>query len=172
MADLTGLVIRVVHILCGAFWAGAAIMLAGFIEPAVKSLGPDGGRFIQRLMGPGRFGVFMTMASLLAVLSGLIMLWDGSFARMGDWFASGYGRAIIVGSVAGFVAMLVGLGLNAPVAGRIARISAEIQSAGGPPKPEQLEQIARLQRRLHVAGIASALLLALTVVAMAAAHFL
>lgn len=172
MADLTGLVIRVVHILCGVFWAGAAIMLAGFIEPAVKSLGPDGGRFVQRMMGPGRFGVFMTLASLLVVLSGLIMLWDGSFARMGDWFASGYGRTIIVGSIAGFVAMLAGLGVNAPVAARIARLSVEIESAGVPPKPEQLEQIARLQRRLHVAGIASAVLLAFTVVAMAAAHFL
>lgn len=172
MAASTDLVVRVLHILCGVCWAGAAIMLAGFIEPVVRWMGPEGGRFIQRLMGPGRFGMFMTLTSLVVVASGIMMLWAGSGAEMRTWFASGYGRAIMAGSIIGTVAMVVGLGFNAPTAVRIARLSAEVEAAGGEPPAEKMAQIMALERRLHVAGIASAVLLTLCVVAMAAAHFL
>jgi len=172
MATSTELVIRVVHILFGVCWAGASIALAGFIEPAVKAFGPQGGKFIQRLMDVGRFGMFMTLSSLAVVVSGIIMLWNGSGANLGAWFASGYGRMIMAGSIIGVIAFVVGLGFNATTAARIARISAEAESAGGPPPADKMALIMTLQKRLHVAGIASAVLLTLCVVAMAAAHFL
>lgn len=166
------LVFRLVHIFCGVFWAGAAIMLAGFIEPTVKSMGPEGGKFVQRLMGPGRFGVYMSVASLLVVLSGLALLWNGSGAHLGAWLTTNYGRTIILGSVAGLMASGVGFGVNAPTAGKIARLAREMQSAGGPPDPERLSKIQALQHRLHRAGIASAVLLTVSVVAMAIARAL
>jgi hypothetical protein len=47
--DVYGLSLRVIHIGCGVFWTGAAIYQAAFVLPAAQSLGPEGGRFMQRL---------------------------------------------------------------------------------------------------------------------------
>jgi hypothetical protein len=172
MTEPVGLIVRVLHILCGVFWAGAAMMIAGFIEPSVRALGPDGGKFIQRMMGPGRFPVFMTSAGSITVLSGLSLLWMGSGPRLGDWLLTGYGRSIVAGSAAGLWAMVIGLSVNAPTAKRMAALSREMQAKGGPPSDEQRAELTVLQKRMHIAGRASALLLILSVVAMAAAHYL
>jgi len=172
MTDPSGLVVRVVHIFCGVFWAGAALMLAGFVEPVVKALGLEGGKFMQRLMGPGRFGLYMTAAGLLTVLSGIAMLVRGSGGHLESWFASGYGHTIMTGSVAGLIAFVWGLSVNAPAAARLAALAREMQSAGGPPKAEQLADVSRLQHRLHTGGIVSAVLLTISVLAMAAARYL
>lgn len=40
---------RLIHIGSGVFWAGAAVMIAAFLEPTVRAAGPEGGRFMQRL---------------------------------------------------------------------------------------------------------------------------
>jgi hypothetical protein len=172
MGEQVGLILRVVHIFCGVFWAGAAIMLAGFIEPALGALGPEGGKFMQRMMGPGRFGLHMTTAGLLTTASGLAMWWLGSGGEVATWLASGYGRAIATGSVPGLIGLVSGLTVNALTAARLPRIGREVQSAGGPPGADQFAEISRQQRRLHLAGPASAFLLGLSVVAMAAAHYL
>ncbi|MFB3923670.1 MAG: hypothetical protein ACE145_18245 [Terriglobia bacterium] len=170
MGDLLPLVLRVVHIFCGAFWVGAALMLAGFIEPAIAALGPDGGKFMQRMMGPGRFALFMTAGGVLTALSGLGMLWLGG--SVASWLDSGYGKAIVVGGVAGLVGLVWGLSVNAPTAARLSRIGQEIQAAGGPPPADKLAQIPSLQKRLHIGGLVSALLLGFSLLAMAAARYM
>lgn len=172
MRDPLGLFVRVAHIYCGVFWAGAGIMLAAFIEPAVGALGPHGGKFMQRLMGPGRFGLFMTAAALVTAGTGVTLLWFGAGANWARWWASADGQAIVIGSVAGLVALIGGLAVNAPTAGRLARIAHEVEAAGTPPRDDQVAEMARLQKRLHAATIVSAVLLTVSVVAMAAAHYL
>jgi len=168
----TGLILRVTHIGLGVFWAGATLLLAGFIEPAVGGLGADGSKFVKRLMGPGRLGVFMTSASLVTVVSGVVLLWMRTGSNPLGWWGFGYGRAILLGWVAGTMAMIVGLTVNAPTARRLAFLGQQIETAGGAPRPEQLAEVSRLQRRLQLGGILSAVLLALSVLAMAAAKAL
>ena len=60
--DTTTIALRVLHIGCGVFWAGAAMMLVGFVEPTVRRMGPEGGRFMQHLMGASRFPKAMALA--------------------------------------------------------------------------------------------------------------
>lgn len=172
MSDAVALTIRVAHIFCGVFWAGAALMLAAFIEPATMALGPAGGKFMQRLMGPGRFGLFMTGAAVVTSGSGVTMLWFGAGSSLANWWGSAGERAIVVGSVAGLAALVWGLAVNAPTAARLAGIAREIEAAGGPPREAQTAEVSRLQRRLHVGGYVSATMLSASVIAMAAAHYL
>lgn len=172
MTDPVGLILRVAHIYCGVFWVGAAIMLAAFIEPTIGAIGPAGGKFMQQLMGPRRFGPFMAGSALVTSGSGLTMLWLGAGSSLANWWGSGYERAILIGSIAGLAALVSGLAVNTPTAGRLARIAREIEAGGGPPRNDQLAEIARLQKRLHAAGLLSAVLLTISVVAMAAAHYL
>lgn len=165
------LIVRVIHIFCGMLWAGAAIVLAAFVEPALGALGPDAGKFMDRMMGRGRFGVFMSASGALTVLSGLRMLWLGSGGEPWNWWSAGtYGKAVAVGSAVGLIAMVVGLGLNAPTAAALGRLGGEIRASGKPPGPEQVAEIARLNTRLQRAGILSAALLTITTIAMAAAR--
>jgi putative copper export protein len=170
MTDLAGLVLRVIHIFCGAFWVGAALMIAGFIEPVVKALGPDGGKFVQRFMGERRFGLYMTAAGLLVVLSGIAMFVRGSGGELGNWFATGYGHTIVTGSIAGILALVTSLSVNFPTAARMATLAREMQVAGEPPRPEQLAAVSRLQHRLHTGSLLSAILLTISVLCMAAAR--
>lgn len=172
MVDVPGLIVRVIHILCGVFWAGAAMVIAGFIEPTVRGLGPDGGKFMQRMMGPARFPVYMSGSGFATSISGLILLWMGSGPRLGDWMSSGSGRSILLGGVLGLSAMAVGLSVNAPSAKRMAKVAGAIQAKGGPPSAEQSAEIAGLQKRLRAGSRIGAVLLMLSVTAMAAAHYL
>ena len=41
--------LRLIHIVAGSFWVGAALMLAVFVEPTVRAVGPAGGQFMQKL---------------------------------------------------------------------------------------------------------------------------
>jgi len=172
MTDPMGLFVRVIHIFCGVFWAGAALMIAGFIEPVVKAMGPDGGKFMQRFMGERRFALYMMAAGWLVVLSGIAMFVQGSGGHMGSWFTTAYGHTIVTGGIAGMLGFVIGLSVNAPTAKRMAALAREIQGAGGPPKPEQLAEMARLQHRLHTAALVVAILLTISVLCMAAARTL
>lgn len=172
MDDLLPLGLRVVHIGFGVFWAGTAVMLAAFIEPAIKALGPDGGRFMQRMVGPGRFGLYMTGSGFLTTATGIIMLFTEAGGGLATWMASGYGLSIAGGSLAGVLAFAAGVGLNAPASIRLAKLAERIEASGGPPSDEEKRQILALQSRLHRVGILAAVLSTLSVVGMAAAHYL
>ena len=69
------ILLRLIHIGSGVFWAGTAIMMAAFLEPTVRAAGPEGGRFTQQLTGQSRFSLFMSLSALLNALSRLLLYW-------------------------------------------------------------------------------------------------
>jgi hypothetical protein len=79
---------------------------------------------------------------------------------------------MMAGSALGVLALVLGHAVNAPTAKRLGALGAEMQAAGGLPSPDQLAEVTRLQQRLRTASVAVAILLSLTVVAMAAASAL
>lgn len=91
--------LRLVHMVAGVFWAGAAFTLAGFVEPTVRAAGPEGGRFMQRLAEHSRFSFFMSLSSLLTTGTGLLLYWPASAGLQVGWIASSTGRAFTVGGV-------------------------------------------------------------------------
>jgi len=167
MADVLMLVLRVIHVLLGAFWFGGAVITAAFLGPAVRSLGPDGGRFMQELVQRRKFGLYMTLAGDLTVFIGLALLGHNMASEV--WRASTYGQVMMAGSATGILALAIGHAMNAPSARKMAALGGEIQRAGRPPTPEQVTEMARLQQRLSTGATLAAVLLTLTVVAMAAA---
>ena len=42
--------LRVVHVLAGAFWVGAVTFIAAFLVPAVTALGPVGGQVMEQVI--------------------------------------------------------------------------------------------------------------------------
>lgn len=170
--ETTTIALRVLHIGCGVFWAGAAMMLVGFVEPTVRRMGPEGGRFMQHLMGASRFPKAMALAGAVTVLSGLALFWSSSGGVSAAWLQSGHGLAITFGSLAGIGAFLVGALVNGPTAARLGALAARLETSSGPPPHEIRATFARLQQRLRDGGRRATLLITASVAAMAVSRYL
>ncbi len=72
------LLLRLIHIVAGAFWAGAAVAYFFYFAPTAKGLGPAGPKFMQDLVGRHRYPLFMNVSSMLTILAGLALYWFSS----------------------------------------------------------------------------------------------
>jgi uncharacterized membrane protein len=163
------LILRLIHIFCGVFWAGATIYLAAFIGPAVQSSGQDGSRFMQQLARTNKLPFVMMIAAILNVVSGLRMLWIYSGGFNPSFMGSRHGIVLTTGGTLAIIAFLIGLMVTRPAVEKIARLGAEIGKVGGPPSAEQAALLGKYRKRIFSGNKFVATLLAFTVVAMAIA---
>ena len=170
--DIYMVTLRVIHIFAGVVWAGWVFALVGFIQPASQASGPEGAKFMQALSGKTKIIQTMLVAPLLVVLTGLLLYWRMSGRISWAWIVSGPGLSLTIGSLAGGLAYVIGHAISRPAARRMAELSMEMQSAGGTPSPEQMAALSAQQKRLSRGGLYAAILLAISVIGMAAARFL
>ena len=163
-------ILRLVHIFSGVFWAGVALMMAGFVNPSARAIGPDGGKFMQQLARQNRFPLVVETAAILNILSGLWLYWLVSGGFQPYWITSRGGLALTIGGVMAIVAYGLGYVFQKPAAKRMAELGREIQAAGGPPSLEQMAVMQAQQKKLAQGGLLSAIVLALVVVGMAVAR--
>lgn len=164
--------LRLVHIGAGVFWAGGAFLVAGFLEPAVRGAGPEGGRFMQRLVQQHRLPMYLLAAGALAILSGVVLYWRMSGGLQPAYVTSPVGLTFALGGLAAILAFVLASIESAPVAARLGAAAGAMQAAGGPPTPEQLAELGGLQARLTRALRLTAGLLAVAVIAMAIARYM
>lgn len=165
------LVLRLLHIFSGVFWAGGIFYLAFFIFPAVNAMGPDGGKFMQQLSRTKKMPTIMSVMGLVSVLSGLRMMQIMSANFQAAWFETNFGLAITMGSVAAIAALTIGIGFNRPRADRMGKISAAVAASGAPPSPEQMQEIGKLKSQLEKGVKVMAWHLLFAVVLMATARY-
>jgi len=165
-------ILRIIHILAGVFWAGVAFMMAAFLEPNARALGPEGGKFMQRLVGQMRMTTIILVAAFLNVLAGIWLYWIFSAGFQAKWVTSGHGLSLTIGALAAIVTFILGLTVTRPTLLRMGALGQEMQSAGGPPKPEQMAAMQVLQKRLATVGRTGAVLLVIAVIGMAAARYI
>lgn len=164
------IVLRLIHILSGVFWVGAAWMLAGFIQPTARAVGPDAAKFMQRLM-QSRLSVLISAAAILTVLSGFL-LYDRISGFQLQWIATRAGIGFSLGAIAGIIALIIGGGVTGPVSMRLARLGKEVQATGQPPTPEHLARMGQLQARLGAATLWTAIISGVALFFMAIARYL
>lgn len=166
----TLIALRAVHVMAGAFWVGAALMLVAFVAPSARAVGPAGAPFMQRLLGRSRFGEAMGIAGLAATLAGAALLWPASGGLDPAWVASPGGATLVLASLVGVGALAIGVGVNKPTAARLAALGDAIAATGGP-TAAQAAEIAQLQRRLQLGGQWGASLLVVATLGMAVARY-
>ncbi|MGD8828852.1 MAG: hypothetical protein PVG21_09130 [Gammaproteobacteria bacterium] len=164
------IVLNLVHILAGAFWAGAVIFLAAFVAPAVEAAGPAGGSFMQKLMNETRFSQAMALSGALTVLSGLALYWFVSGHLSAAWILSGHGLAITAGGIGGILAALAGALISNRAAWKLNGLMAAVQAGGGEVTDAQAGEIAGLKSRLRTGSVAGALLVFVALTGMALAR--
>lgn len=165
------LVLRLVHIVAGALWAGAAIFYFFFVEPTVQGLGPARPKFMQDLVTKRRYPVFMNVTSGLTILAGLLLFWFASGGLQLSWITSGPGLGFTVGSLAALGAYGVGFFGIRPRVERMNALGQAIAAAGGPPSAEQAAELQRLEAEMHRVERWDVILLSASLVAMATARY-
>jgi hypothetical protein len=161
------IILRLIHIVAGAFWVGSALLIALVLLPGVRRAGPGG----ERHLPMAAISQAMSLTALLTTLSGLLLYgWVSRFAW--GWIVSPLGIGFTVGSLAGLAAFLLGLLSTGPTAQKLAALGGQIAAAGGPPKPEQAAELGRLQRKLATSSTVSTILATAALAFMAVARYL
>jgi uncharacterized membrane protein len=164
------IVLRVVHVMGGVFWAGAVLFVAHFLEPAVRATGPDGGRVMQALQKKNFHNVIPIVAAFTLV-SGFWLYWR-DFGRFHPGAgASGVELTYAIGGLAALVAFVIGATMLRPTIVRLGALGAQLAQAE-PARREALGgEMASLQARARLAGRLVAGLLGITIIAMAIGRY-
>ena len=166
------IILRVVHILFGVFWVGAAMTNTLFLIPAIRAVGPAGGPVMQQIAQKQKMPTYILGAGYLTVLAGLGLYgydsvnFTNGFARSGGGITFGLGGALAI------VALLIGTFAVTPAAKRVAALGAQVAASGKPPSPEQAAEIQRLQAKLGKLSMVATSMIALTTIAMAVARYI
>jgi len=159
--------LRLIHIVCGVYWAGTLMFLATLLQPSVADAGPEGGKVTQALMRR-RFLEIVPIMAALTILSGVELLRRISGGFTAAWFGTGPGITLTAGAVAALIAFTVGMSVLRPSAKRAGPLAQQAQQlAEGPERDAALAEVQRLRRRMAVGGRWVAALLLIAVVAMA-----
>ena len=163
--------LRVLHILSGAFWYGAVVFNARFLMPSLSAVGPAAGPVMAQL-NQRRMSMALMGAAIVNVVSGIWLMFVMSGGAMGPYMRSSMGRTFAYGGGLAIVAMIIGMAMAPPAVRRLGQIAAAAAKRGGPPTPEEAAEIERLQGRLRMATVVTAILLTLAVSAMAVARYM
>jgi hypothetical protein len=171
--DWFHVVFRLIHIGAGVAWAGGVFLFVVFIQPSAAAIGPAAGPMMGQLLGVRKLVDRFLMMAGIAIVAGLVLYIDdvGDAASFGDFVGTGFGLGLTIGMVFALAAVSVGAFLTRPNLKRLLALQQAIGAAGGPPTPEQGQQVAAIQGQLKVYGRTALAFLTVAVAAMATARY-
>ena len=164
-------VLRLLHIVCGVFWAGAIFFFVTYVEPAVRAAGPDGAKVLLHMFLRRYLTVLPIMAAI-TILSGVWLMWITSMGFAPFWWKTPLGQGITVGAVAAIVGFVIGLAVMRPATVRlwtIARTMPQLQDEGR--RAALVAEAASLRNKARYSARAVAVFLLVAVVSMATAMY-
>ena len=165
------IILRILHIFAGVAWVGSLWMLVLFVEPTVRALGPDGGKFMQRLAASGRMSKTFAMMSGLTILSGILAYVFIPTYRGNPFAEFGPAAVLTIGAIFGLLAFVHGMLVTGPISRRAGALAKQMAAKQGPPDPEQLKEAQGMGAKLSEAAVHSAILIALALLGMSAAQY-
>jgi uncharacterized membrane protein len=164
-------ILRLVHILAGTFWVGAALMLTFFISPTVGATQDAGKSFMGYFMRKTKFNLVMWSSALLTVIAGSILYWFDSNGFRSVWMSSGPGIGYGIAAIFAFIGLGIGVFQNRN-SNALAVLGGQIQAQGAPPSSEQAAQLQSINKALAIGGKLNATALILATIGMAIARYL
>jgi ribose/xylose/arabinose/galactoside ABC-type transport system permease subunit len=165
------IIFRFIHVVAAILWVGSAFAIFAFVEPTVEAFGAEGGRFMGFMVEKRKVPQVITGLAGLTVLGGTVLYLKASSGLDADWISSGPGIGFTIGAISGIAAFVLGLVAIAPTAKRMSALGQEIQTAGGPPRPEQAATMQRLSERFKSLGKTDLVLILIAASAMATARY-
>ncbi len=163
------ILLRLLHIFFGVFWAGALFYMSMFILPASNAI-PEGGKFMQQLARTNRLPVVMMLAATISILSGILLMWK-LYDFNSTWMGSDMGMLFSTGGAFAVIAYLIGFMVNMPTVAKISSIGKSVAVSGGTPTPEQIQTMNKLRGKLSSAIRITAILIAASVICMSVARY-
>jgi uncharacterized membrane protein len=157
--------LRLIHIVAGTFWVGSAVMLAGFVAPAIRAAGPAGAPVMRHLTAVKKFPYVLLISGLASLVSGGCLTWVVSGGSVARWVQTGTGATYASGAIAALVAAVIGIAINIPTAIRLGNLATAQMDAA------RNDLGLLLARRLALGTHAVAFLLLIAVSAMAVARY-
>jgi hypothetical protein len=168
----TMLLLRVVHIVCGVYWAGTIFFIAQFLEPVVRGAGPAGAPVMQGLRARGYFAIMPSIAGI-SILSGAIMMWLDSSGFSAAWMSSRPGMGFSTGALFAIAGLIVGVAVLRPAGERMEAVMQQAMLVpDGPERAARMAPMASLRGRVKLGARWMAGLLIVAVVAMAISRYL
>ena len=162
---------RLVHIVSGAFWFGAALTMFLFLQPTAQATAPEGQKFMLHLLRNRRLSEVVLAAALLNVAAGSILFWRNSGGLQLSWMSEPPGLGFTVGAAAAWLALLMFVFIGYPAGRRLITIGDRLEREGGPPTEEEQRTLATSQRALQRVGMTVLILLSVAIASMATARY-
>ncbi|HEX2194371.1 MAG TPA: hypothetical protein VHK63_05365 [Candidatus Limnocylindria bacterium] len=163
--------LRLVHILSGAFWFGSVITMFLFLQPTAQATAPESQRFMLHLLRDRRFSHVVLGAALLTVLAGGILFWRDSNGLRVEWMSEPPGLGFTVGAVAALLALLLFVFVGFPASHRMVAIGGRLADERRAPTDEERREVARSQATLRSVGVVVLVLLTIAAAAMSTARY-
>lgn len=163
--------LRLIHVVAGILWGGAAISYLFFVKPSVHSIGAAGPQFMKSLMERRKYPIFMQVTSLLTVLAGGVLFWSSSGGLNPAWLTTGPGLGFTLGSLASLVAFFVGTFGIGPISMQMGALGEQIAASGRGPTPEQISTMQSLEKRLNRVEQIDFVMLVIAMLTMATARY-
>lgn len=164
--DILSMVLRVLHIFGAVAWVGATWMVVFFVEPTVRALGPEGGKFMNYMATTRRYPLYISIAAAVTLLAGIVLYG----IHWGPVWNTPMGLTFLIGGLIGIAGGVVG-GMTGGVTGRMTKLGGEMAQQGKPPSPEQLTEMSALQARLRSLARVTAILTSIALFLMAIARY-
>ena len=166
------IILRLFHIVLGAFWVGAVLFVSLWLQPAIRDAGPDGMK-VMGAIGKRHYMAVAPIAAILTLLSGLMLYWRVSGGMQAVWIGSRMGITFTAGGAAAIIAFGFGMMILRPSMMRLMALGpAAQQMPEGPQKAAAMAEIQRLRSRAGLGGNLVTGLLLFALAAMAVARYM
>jgi hypothetical protein len=166
------LVLRLLHIVSGAFWVGTIITTVFFIEPTAKALGGEGERFVAYLAIRRGLVVVLVIAATTAIAAGALLYWIDSGGLRLEWITSHTGLGFTAGALAALSAFAIVPIFFRPEADRLTAVAAGRITSTDSETNSQRDERERSERRFRRWSLIQVSLLIFAIAAMATARYL
>lgn len=166
------IVLRLIHIIAGIFWVGTVFLIAWFLIPTQKAAGMAGLTFVEELMLRKKLRIYLMLAMIFTILSGLAMYARVSMLTHGQWASSTMGRVLGFGALCAIIAGGIGGSSGRRAGLKMIAISQDIRNSGGAPSTAQQAELDAVHNKAATEMKIVAALLVIAVATMAAARYL
>ncbi len=154
-------VLRLLHIVGGLIWVGAAIVMTFYVEPATEQSGAEGSRFLRKLYGATTFPRLIPLSAIVTTLAGLLLYGMLSYHEAMN---SAMGMSITLGALFGLLAFGHGFFALWRSAGQYATLASAAEADEG--------QLQTLEYKLRRNGRISMWLALISLILMAGARYI
>ena len=166
-----GLIIaRIIHVLLGVTWVGSMFFVSTFLVPSLGDVGPDGSK-VMAALARRKLMVFLPVAGIVTILSGLYLYWQVSSGFTPEYMRSGAGHTYGTGAVLAIIGFVLGVTITRPAMIKSMQLAQSAMSASPTEREAIMAQAHALRARSASVGRVILVLLLASTLTMAIGRY-